>query len=238
MPATVEVTFDPSFQRFLQMATSHSQIKPTEKIQFDSAFGVGPEGSVHLVYSSATSLPPHVRQLEQGFDETAIDFTEIRMPLGEVQKQAGPYTGETMTSHSREEIALQFQNARLQVDKDLLAAKQAEAEFRAEIKVMIAHQGETFQTLRSDINKAVGEAGLNVGRLRTEMHKESSVNLRWIVSTMIAIGLATAGAVSWVVKSSIDGRSATTTAALVSESVGQGSAQTEKAAQAPSRPTQ
>jgi len=127
------------------------------------------------------------------------------------------YTGTNMTTPSREELTLQFQNARLQVDKDLLAAKQAEIEFRSEIKVMISQQGETFQTLRSDINKAVGESNLNVERLRSEMHKESSVNLRWIVSTMIAIGLATAGAVSWIVKSSIDSRLTPPAATAVSQ---------------------
>ncbi|WP_031253909.1 hypothetical protein [Curvibacter lanceolatus] len=238
MPATVEVPFDPRFQRFLQMATSHSQIEPTERIQFDAAHGAGPKGTVHLVYSSATGVSPHVRQLEQGIGKAEMDLTEIRMPCGEVQTKADAYTGETMTSPSREEIALQFQNARLQVDKDLLAARQAEAEFRAEIKVMIAHQGETFQTLRSDINKAVGEAGLNVERLRTEMHKESSVNLRWIVSTMIALGLATAGAVSWVVKSGMEGRSATTATALVTKSVADGTTHTETTTQAAPRPNQ
>lgn len=236
MPTTVESPFAPGFERFLQLATSHSQARPTVRIQFESAQGANPRGAVHLIHSSAAGLAPHVRQVESGLGESEIDFTGIRRPYGEEETKAQAYTGETMSSPSHEEIALQFQNARLQVDKDLLATKQAEAEFRAEIKVMIAHQGETFQTLRADVNKAVGEAGLNVERLRTEIHKESSVNLRWIVSTMIAVGLGTAGAIAWVVKSGLEGRSATTTA-LVTKSVADGSTPAGTATQAAPRLT-
>lgn len=231
MSATPESPFAPGFERFLQLASSQSQIKPAERLQFASAQGASPRGAVHLIHSSAAGLAPRGRQVEPGLGESEIDFTDLRKPRGEEQTSTQAYTGETMNSPSREEIALQLQNARLQVDKDLLAAKQAEAEFRAEIKVMIAQQGEAFQTLRTDIHKAVGEAGLNVERLRTEMHKESSVNLRWIVSTMIAVGLGTAGAITWVVKSSLEGRSATTTA-LVSKAVADGTTPTGPSSQA------
>jgi len=226
MQPKVDPPFDPNCQKFLEIVTANSQGQQSELLHVDPPGSVGSQ-PVHWHYSAAAGLPPSSWQ----FAHHVLESPVITLSAGEVQKDAEAYTSETMTSPTREEISLQFQNARLQVDKDLLAAKQAEVEFRSEIKVMISQQGESFQTLRSDINKAVGESNLNVERLRSEMHKESAVNLRWIVTTMIAIGLATAGTVSWIVKSSIDGRLATTATAVVAQPVTSGTATTSAPAQ-------
>jgi hypothetical protein len=187
----------------------------SEKLYADAAN----DQSLQKLISDAKSRPMSFAQEvdAQGFQTTS--FGKPKATRAEPASPAVPPSpplktpssvayDEPMSTVTSEELALQLKVSRLEIDKELLASNAADAQFREQMKDLvaanqkaveairseviaaIAKNGEAFQTLRSDVNVRVASANENTEKLRSDMHKGFSEQHRWFIGVLVTIAIA------------------------------------------------